>query len=80
MMKLPTIGMVLSALFFLNCAPAEGEVLVNPERGFRFEFKIGLEDGEEQGLSGRSAWRFREFSDSAVAVAQAEHFWLFSSA
>lgn len=22
MMKLPTIGMVLSALFFLNCAPA----------------------------------------------------------
>jgi hypothetical protein len=71
MMKLPTFGIVLSALFFLNCAPAEGEVLVNPERGFRFEFKIGLEDGEEQGLSGRSAWRFREFSDSAVAVAQA---------
>lgn len=71
MMKLPTIAVCWAALFFSNCASAgNGEVLANPERGFRFEFKIGLEDGEEQGKSGRSAWRFSEFAESAVRVAQ----------
>lgn len=54
----------------LLCRGAEA-ALVNPERGFRLEFKIGLEDGEGQSRSGRSAWRFSEFADSAVSVAQA---------
>ena len=45
--------------------------LANPERGFRFEQKVGLEDGEKQGKSNRSAWRFAECAADGVTVAQA---------
>ena len=45
--------------------------LANPERGFRFEQKVGLEDGEKQSASNRSAWKFRECAEDGVTVAQA---------
>ena len=45
--------------------------LANPERGFRFEQKAGLEDGEKQGKSNRSAWRFAEYAKDGVRITQA---------
>ena len=62
------LAAVLSLSFW--CQASE-DVLLNPERGFRFEFLVGLEEGESQSKSGKSAWRFSEFRTSAVTVAQA---------
>ena len=62
------LAAVLSLSFW--CQASE-DVLLNPERGFRFEFLVGLEEGESQSKSGNSAWRFSEFRTSAVTVAQA---------
>ena len=45
--------------------------LANPERGFRFEQKVGLEVGEKQSRSNLSAWKFAECADDGVTVAQA---------
>ena len=64
---------VLSALATGAFADESGlrACLSNPERGFRFEQKVGLEDGEKQGKSNRSAWRFAECAADGVTVAQA---------
>ena len=53
------------------CAMLALAGLSNPERGFRFEQKVGLEDGEKQGKSNLSAWKFRECAEDGVTVAQA---------
>ena len=45
--------------------------LANPERGFRFEQKVGLEDGEKQSRSNRSAWKFKDCAEDGVTVTQA---------
>ncbi len=45
------------------------EGLANPERGFRFEIKVGLEDGE--GSYARHNWPFAYYKDDGVVMAQA---------
>ena len=53
------------------CAMVALAGLVNPERGFRFEQKVGLEEGEKQSKSNLSAWKFKECAEDGVTVAQA---------
>ena len=59
---------ILSAIAF-SASAADG--LANPERGFRFEQQVGLEDGEKVTASKKSGWRFDEYAKDGVRIAQA---------
>lgn len=44
----------------------ESEGLANPERGFRFEIKVGLE-----GSATENKWPFEDYKDDGIVMTQA---------
>ena len=67
-MRSAVLCAILSAIA-LSAFAADG--LSNPERGFRFEQQVGLEDGEKVTTSKKSGWRFDEYAKDGVRIAQA---------
>lgn len=54
-----------------SCAAERAAGLSNPERGFRFEIHVGIEEDERQPSYIRDNWPFASYRDDGVVVAQA---------
>ena len=72
------VGLAATALFCVGmfCATAvaaatDRDGLPNPERGFRFEIRVGREAGEPLPRSVRNNWPFAAYAKDGVRVAQA---------
>lgn len=67
--KAVAVASVVAAM--VTCAGERTSALANPERGFRFELIIGLEDDEPQPRHIRDNWPFAVWRDDGISVAQA---------
>lgn len=69
--KLAAAALLCAGMACTAAAAAARDGLPNPERGFRFEIRVGREAGEKLPRSVRNNWPFAAYAQDGVRVAQA---------
>lgn len=65
------VVLVCAGMACASAVAAARDGLPNPERGFRFEIRVGREPGEKLPRSVRNNWPFADYAQDGVRVAQA---------